>query len=434
MNNTEDQIISNIDTTLVHIKNRIRNMKHNNPYTNKTVTRMCKNKIQECEILSNYCQNKINNAEDKDKMHEYVKLMREIKECTNPIQTIDEQLSDLIPNKSSKGVMSFDWDIDCEDTFINQYTLIIAPSKSGKSFLINQLIYEIPHSFDKVIFFMGKVSYQNKCPQVLKHICNLSGIKTQWINTDSEIKPEWSNSIQDCFENLNEDGSSKYIYNDTTNPTIMVFDDLYTKDKNWDTKDKHWVVNFMDTIACMGRHRKTSCFVAFQGFSRLSNKIVDNTTRVFLFYQILAREDLFRKLKIMPPSNLNEVLDDIKKGINTRWYYLDDDRLEEYIPFNIVSKQQAVNKMKSKLPKSILDEKKKKELEEMNKRRIELENELNIPIEDHEVDKKPTKIELTDIKNAKKIDNNEYNRTFQEGEHQFIYKGKHRGLRAKYNL
>lgn len=428
MNNTEEEIISNIDTTLVHIKNRIRNMKHNNPYTNKTVTRMCKNKLQECEILSNYCQNKINNEKDEDKMKEYVKLMREIKECTNPIQTIDEQLADLIPNKNSKGVMSFDWDINFEDTFINQYTLIIAPSKSGKSFLINQLIYEIPHSFDKIIFFMGRVSYQNKCPQVLKHVCNLAGIKTQWINTDSEIKPDWSNSIQDCFENLNDDGSSKYIYNDTTNPSIFIYDDLYAKEA------KHWVVNFMDTIACLGRHRKTSCFVAFQGFSRLSNKIVDNSSRIFLYFQILDREDLFRKLKIMPPTNLNEVLEDIKKGINTRWYYLDDDRLVEYIPFNIVSKQQAVNKMKSKLPKSILDEKKRKEVEEMNKRRIELEKELNIPIENQEVQKNPVKIELTDIKDAKKIDNNDYNKIFQEGEHQFIYKGKHKGLRSKYNL
>ena len=427
MNNTEEEIISNIDTTLVQIKNRIRNMKHNNPYTNKTVTRMCKNKIQECEILSNYCQNKINNEEDGDKMKEYVKLMREIKECTNPIQTIDEQLSDLIPNKTSKGVMSFDWDIDFEDTFINQYTLIIAPSKSGKSFLINQLIYEIPHSFDKICFFMGKVSYQNKCPQVLKHICNLAGIKTQWINTDSEIKPEFSKSEQQCFENLNDDGSSNYIYDNTTNPSIYIFDDLYTKD------NKHWVVNFMDTMACLGRHRKTSCFVEFKGFFRLSNKIVDNSSRIFLFYHILDREDLWRKLKIMPPSNLNEVLEDIKKGLNTRWYYLDDDRLEEYIPFNIVSKQQAINKMKSKTPKSILDEKKKKELEQMEKRRIELENELNIH-NDQEVEKKPTKVELTDIKDATKINNNEYNKTFQEGEHQFIYKGKHRGLRAKYNL
>ena len=428
MNNSEDQIISNIDTTLIHIKNRIRNMRHNNPYTNKTVTRMCKNKLQECEILSNYCQNKINNEEDEDKMKEYVKLMREIKECTNPIQTIDEQLSDLVPNKTSKGINSFDWEIDFQDTFINQYTLIIAPSKSGKSFLINQLIYEIPHSFDKVIFFMGKVSYQNKCPQILKHVCNLAGIKTQWINTDVETKPDWSKSEQECFENLNEDGSSKYIYDDTTNPTIMILDDLYTK------QSSHWVVNFLDSLACLGRHRKTSCFVAFQGFSRLSNKIVDNSTRIFLYYQILDRQDLWSKLKRTPPTNLNEVLEDIKKGLNTRWYFLDDDRLEEYIPFNIVSKQQAVNKMKSKLPKSILDEKKKKELEEMNKRRIELENELNIPIKDQNIQKKPAKIELLDIKDATKINNNEYNKTFQEGEHQFIYKGKHRGLRSKYNL
>ena len=428
MNNSEDQIISNIDTTLVQIKNRIRNLRHNNPYTNKTVTRMCKNKLQECEILSNYCQNKINNEEDEEKMKEYVKLMREIKECTNPIQTIDEQLSDLIPNKSSKGIMGMDWDIDYQDTFMNQYTLIIAPSKSGKSFLINQLIYEIPHSFDKIIFFMGKVSYQNKCPQVLKHVCNLAGIKTQWINTDSEIKPEWSKSEQECFENLNEDGSSKYIYDDTTNPTIMVLDDLYSK------QTTHWTVNFMDSLACMGRHRKTSCFVAFQGFSRLSNKIIDNSTRIFLYHNILDREDLWRKLKIMPPSNLNEVLEDIKKGLNTRWYFLDDDRLEEYIPFNIVSKQQAINKMRSKLPKSILDEKKKKELEEMEKRRRELESELNIPIEDQSIQKKSTKIELTDIKDAKKIENKDYNKTFQEGEHQFIYKGKHKSLRAKYNL
>ena len=428
MNNSEEEIISNIDTTLVHIKNRIRKMKHNNPYTNKTVTRMCKNKLQECEILSNYCQNKINNEEDEDKMHEYVKLMREIKECTNPIQTIDEQLSDLVPDKNSKGITDMDWDINYENTFMNQFTLIIAPSKSGKSYLVNQLVYEIPHSFDKIIFFMGRVSYQNKCPQVLKHVCNLAGIKTQWINTDSEIMPEFSKSEQQCFENLNEDGSSKFIYDDTTNATIMVFDDLYTKD------NKHYIVNFMDTMACLGRHRKTSCFVAFQGFSRLSNKIIDNSTRIFLFYQILSRQDLFPKLKRTPPTNLNEVLSDIKKGINTRWYYLDDDMLCEYVPFNIVSKQQAVNKMKSKLPKSILDEKKKKELEEMEKRRKELEIELNIHNDNHEVQKKPAKIELLDIKDAKKVDNKEYNQTFQEGEHQFIYKGKHRGLRAKYNL
>ena len=70
----------------------------------------------------------------------------------------------------------------------------------------------------------------------------------------------------------------------------------------------------------------------------------------------------------------------------------------------------------------------------MEKRRRELEIELNIPTEEQTIQKKPAKIELLDIKDAKKIDNKEYNQTFQENEHQFIYKGKHKGLRAKYNL
>ena len=140
--------------------------------------------------------------------------------------------------------MKFDWELDCQDTFLNQFTLIIAPSKSGKSFLINQLCYEIPHSFDKICFFMGKVSYENKCPQVLKHVANRAGIKTQWINTDSEVKPEFTDSEDLAYKQLNPDGSSVAIYNDTTYPSIYIFDDLYTK------QNDHWVVNFMDTMAC----------------------------------------------------------------------------------------------------------------------------------------------------------------------------------------
>ena len=59
---------------------------------------------------------------------------------------------------------------------------------------------------------------------------------------------------------------------------------------------------------------------------------------------------------------------------------------------------------------------------------------LIISAEDQTIQKKPTKIELIDIKDAKKVDNKDYNKTFQEGEHQFIYKCKHKSLRAKYNL
>ena len=172
---------------------------------------------------------------------------------------------------------------------------------------------------------------------------------------------------------LNEDGSTIVIYNYTTYPSIYIFDDLYTKPND------HWVVNFMDIMACMSRHRKTSCFIAFQGFSRLSNKILGNTTRIFLFYDILGREDLWRKMKITPPSNLSEVLRDVQMGMHTRRYYLDDDSLVEYVPYELSNKQQAMNKMGSKLPKALSDKQKKKtEVEEKQQQVQQLEEELNI--------------------------------------------------------
>lgn len=438
----DNEYVSEIDTTLVSIKNKLRKMNHINPYTKKRLTRRTINTLNEATTIENNIKDKITNENDDYKNQQYYKILKDLKEYIQPIQTIDEQLQDLKQNKESLGIMKFDWNIDCEDTFMNQFTLIIAPSKSGKSYLINQLCYEIPHSFDKICLFMGKVSYQNKCPQVLKHVAKLSGIKTQWINTDNNTKPEFSDSIELCYERLNDDGSSNFIYNDTTYPSIYIFDDLYTK-----TPD-HWVVNFMDTMACMSRHRKTSCFIAFQGFSRLSNKIIDNSTRIFLFYDILGREDLWRKMKIPPPSNLNEVVKDIEQGINTRWYYLDDSNLEEYVPYDIISKQQAVNKMKSKLPKAIVDEQKRKEVEQKQKEIKKLEEELGMNKNTNNP-KAPKTYNLLDIKDAKEIKPKEYNQSISTNEFNFINKHptnsiqvennydkpkSKRGLRSKYNL
>ena len=136
---------------------------------------------------------------------------------------------------------------------------------------------------------------------------------------------------------------------------------------------RHLLTTFMDTMACMSRHWKTSCFIAFQGFSRLSNKIIDNATRIFLYYDILGREDLWRKMKIPPPSNLSEVLRDIQMGMHTRWYYLDNDSLVEYVRYELSSKQQAINKMRSKLPKALSDERKRKEVEEKQRQVQQLE-------------------------------------------------------------
>ena len=370
MDDPNSPCITNIDTTLIAIKNRIRRLNHRCPYNNNRLTRRTENTLNQAEVMQGTIKERMKVETDEEKSKQYAKILRELADYIQPEQTIDEQLQNLRQNKESMGIMKFDWEFDCQDTFLNQFTLITSPSKSGKSFLINQLYYEIPHSFDKICFLMGKVSYENKCPQVLKHVANRAGIKTQWINTDSEVRPEFTDSEDLAYKQLNEDGSSVAIYNDTTYPSIYIFDDLYSKPND------HWVVNFMDTMACMGRHRKTSCFIAFQGFSRLSNKILDNTTRIFLFYDILGREDLWRKMKIPPPTNLSEVLRDVQMSMHTRWYYLDDDSLVKYVPYELNSKQQTISKMRSKLSKALSDDRKRKKVEEKQRQMQQLEEEL----------------------------------------------------------
>ena len=427
----EDQYIYNIDSTLVSLKNKLRKINHINPYTNKRMTRLTKNNKEQLEKIKNIAESNANTQTNEEKVAEYYRILRQIAEMDKPSVDIDEQLCDLRQSKESKGIMAFEWDIDCQDTYINAFTLIIAPSKSGKSFLINQLIYELPQSFDKIVFFMGPDSWRNKCPQTLKHIADKVGIKWQWINTDNDVKPEFNDDPRMCYEDLYEDGSSRFIDNNTMYGSIYIFDDLYTKQQT------HWVINFMDTMACMSRHRKTSCFIAFQGFSRLSNKIVDNSTRIFLYNDILKREDLFRKLKRPPPDNLDIVLNDIRNGLGTRWYYLDDNELVEYVPYEIVSKQQALSKMKSKLPKSITDEAKKKEMEEKTKLARQLEQELGIKNPNEQQQSKDKSagvdIKLKHIKDAKKITDKEYAEEFNTNEHKFIKQSK-RNLRSKYGL
>lgn len=454
---TEEPYITGIDTTLLAIKNRIRKLNHKNPYTFKRVTRRNPRSIKQAETIENHVKQELNELETQDdeqikqeKTSQYYRILRELNDYIQPLQAIEDQLFDLKQNKQSQGINAFEWEIDCQETFINQFTLIIGQSKSGKSTLINSLVYEIPHSFDKICFFMGLQSYKNKCPQILKHVANIAGIKTQWINTDGS-EPDFSSDPVACYENLNDDGSSNFIYNDTTYPTLFIFDDLFTK------KSDHWVVQIMRNMAIMSRHSKISCFVAFQGFTHLDNNLIDNVTKIFLFYNILDREDLWRKLKRnSPPTNLNEVLEDIKNGMNSRWYYLDDDMLVEYLPYEFVSKQQTINKMKSKLPKAIVDVEKHKEVEQKNQILRKLENELGLKTKDiYANDSKSNKNKrLIDIKDAIEIKPKDYTQEFNQSEFKLIQKPKesivdnsynqsdivvqskksHKGLRRKYNL
>ena len=176
-------------------------------------------------------------------------------------------------------------------------------------------------------------------------------------------------------------------------------------------------------MACMSRNRKTSCFIAFQGFSRLSNKIIDNTTRIFLFYDILGKEDLWRKMKRPPSSNLSEVLCDIQMGMHTRWYSLDNDSLVEYVPYELSSKQQAINKMRLKLPKALGDEHKRKEVEEKQRQVQQLEEELGkgVARREEKRDKSRT-YNLLDLKEAIQIKPSDCSKAINTKDFQFVQK------------
>ena len=160
----------------------------------------------------------------------------------------------------------------------------------------------------------------------------------------------------------------------------------------------------------------------------MSNKILDNATRIFLYYDILGREDLWRKMKIPPPSNLSEVLRDIQMGMHTRWYYLDDDSLVEYVPYELSSKQQAINKLRSKLPKALSDERKRKEVEEKQRQVQQLEQELGRAKQTTQtvaskVNKART-YNLLDIKEAVEIKPQDYSKAINTKEFQFVQKSR----------
>ena len=114
-------------------------------------------------------------------------------------------------------------------------------------------------------------------------------------------------------------------------------------------------------------------------------------------------------------------------GMHTRWYYLDDDSLVEYVPYELSSKQQAINKMRSKLPKALSDERKRKEVEEKQRQVQQLEEELGRTKQTTQtkVNKARTynlTYNLLDIKEAVEIKPQDYSKAINTKEFQFVQK------------
>ena len=147
--------------------------------------------------------------------------------------------------------------------------------------------------------------------------------------------------------------------------------------------------------------------------------------------------------------NLSEILRDIQMGMHTRWYYLDDDSLVEYVPYELSSKQQAINKMRSKLSRAITDERKRKEVEEKQRQVQQLEEELGLGKKER-AERKDKTYNLLDIKEAVEIKPSDYSKSINTKEFQFVQKPrdgtanyttpeppkhkKGKGLRSKYDL
>ena len=108
-------------------------------------------------------------------------------------------------------------------------------------------------------------------------------------------------------------------------------------------------------------------------------------------------------------------------GMHTRWYYLDDDSLVEYVPYELSSKQQAINKMRSKLPRAITDERKRKEVEEKQRQVQQLEEELGLGKKER-VEQKNRTYNLLDIKEAVEIKPSDYSKSINTKEFQFVQK------------
>ena len=110
-------------------------------------------------------------------------------------------------------------------------------------------------------------------------------------------------------------------------------------------------------------------------------------------------------------------------GMHTRWYYLDDDSLVEYVPYEQSSKQQAINKMRSKLPKALSDERKRKKVEEKQRQVQQLEEELGKGIARSEDKRNKSRTyNLLDIKEAVEIKPQDYSKAINTKEFQFVQK------------
>ena len=330
-----------------------------NPFNKKINNKLSKTTNTFCNKILNPQESKTKKIKESQKNIDEIK--QQLEKFDVSVVDVENLLSDLNRSFDSKGPMAFTW--NGRPTFKNQQVLVLGYSKSGKSVLINSLILELDVPFTYVCIFTGKSSMENTAAQCLKSMTEQAGLQFSWYNTDVDNPIEYSEEDLTFDEYkkkyTQEDGSVSKIFKNSF-PSVYLFEDLYSKAA--DTN----IFKFIEDMSIKSRHDKISFFINYQSYTRLSSKILDNLTKLFIHKDFLPRQDLWKKLRINEPSNLKEVLAEPYEE-QTRFYYLDDGYLLPYNSYEYLNKNQVIKKMRSKASVGFIDKKKKKIYEEKTK-------------------------------------------------------------------
>ena len=89
--------------------------------------------MNEATTIEKSVKEHISNENDDYKNEQYHKILKDLKEYIQPMQSIDEQLQDLKQNKESLGIMKFDWDEAKEkDTSISKDDIARLQAKANQ--------------------------------------------------------------------------------------------------------------------------------------------------------------------------------------------------------------------------------------------------------------------------------------------------------------
>lgn len=330
-----------------------------NPFNKKINNKLSKTTNTFCNKILNPKENSTKKIKESQKNIDEIK--QQLEKYDVPVTDVEELLSDLNRSFDSLGPMNFSWGGNA--TFKNEQVLVLGYSKSGKSVLINSLMLELNQSFTYVVIFTGKSSIENNAAQCLKGMVEQAGLQFSWFNTDVDKPVEYCESgltFEEYKKKYTEDdGSVSKIYKNSF-PSVYLFEDLYSK-----PVDSH-IFKFIEDMSIKSRHDKISFFINYQSYTRLSSKILDNLTKLFIHKDFLPKTDLWRKLRINEPANLKEILAEQYEE-QTRFYYLDDGYLQPYNSYEYLNKNQVIKKMRSKASIGFINPKKKKIYEEKTK-------------------------------------------------------------------